>query len=336
MNADPFVFSVQGFRSMPERLDDARQMRKVAADKLVPYGVSFLDEILRGIVPNDLIVIGAYPGAGKSSLANQIAEHSALNGRNVYLFALEAENAEQENRLQHRIAYQVAKDKGYPWRHALNYPDWYLGNVLDDRGERVDLSGLETQVERFIREKLSTLHTYYREQDFTIERLEQMVLTVQDVADVIILDHLHYVDSDDDNQTRAVTRIVKKLRQLAIGTGLPIIVISHLRKKSERKQLVPDLQEFHGSSDISKESTRCIMLGRAQDVEASEPGIAYTYISVPKDRLGGATGLVALLTYDLASGRYASRYQLGRVNFAGDKWERIEPHRLPRWARSAL
>ncbi|HND85068.1 MAG TPA: DnaB-like helicase C-terminal domain-containing protein, partial [Pseudobdellovibrionaceae bacterium] len=41
---------------------------------LIPFGISFLDGALDGILPNDLILIGAATGAGKTTLATQLAK----------------------------------------------------------------------------------------------------------------------------------------------------------------------------------------------------------------------------------------------------------------------
>ena len=49
----------------------------------VPTGFEVLDKALGGGLPNELITLGATPSAGKTTLANQIADNIAKSGRNV-------------------------------------------------------------------------------------------------------------------------------------------------------------------------------------------------------------------------------------------------------------
>ena len=54
-----------------------------------------------------------------------------------------------------------------------------------------------------------------------------------------------------------------------------------------------------------------------------------------KDRIAGATGLVARIGYDMRSARYQRTYQLGRLSWKGDKFEPLEPSDWPWWAEHA-
>jgi replicative DNA helicase len=60
-------------------------------DKNCYFGVTYLDAALKGICPNDLILIGATSGAGKTELCAQIARINAKLGKRVNYIALEAE-----------------------------------------------------------------------------------------------------------------------------------------------------------------------------------------------------------------------------------------------------
>ena len=47
--------------------------------KVIPYGITYLDKMLIGIQPDELVLIGAPSGGGKSECVNQIATNAAFN-----------------------------------------------------------------------------------------------------------------------------------------------------------------------------------------------------------------------------------------------------------------
>ncbi len=66
----------------------------------VPTGFTDLDELLSGLQPNALIVVGARPSAGKTALGLGMATHAALEaGRPVLIFSLEMSRLELTQRM---------------------------------------------------------------------------------------------------------------------------------------------------------------------------------------------------------------------------------------------
>jgi hypothetical protein len=191
-------------------------------------------------------------------------------------------------------------------------------------------------VEAEIAEDYGTLFTYYRGTRFDTADLERTLRAIRGQTDLIVLDHLHYVDAGEDvTENAALKDLVKTIRDASLSIGVPVIVVAHLRKKDRaRRQIVPDVDDVHGSSDIAKVATKVIMLAPAQDQADSRPWIAPTFVHLPKDRMVSASGLVAVVGYDLRTASYETGYQLGRI--VGDKWQALEPGKRPAWATGAL
>ena len=323
--------SVEQFESSGERIQGEATKRAELVAREMHYGVTFLDDYLRGILPHDLIVIGAYTGAGKTQLVQLIAQANACHGKRVYLLALEAESDEIERRTKFSVLAHLAYRDRAPRRERLNYPDWYRGKCDDIVGP------FEAVAEAWIRENLATLHTLYRESDFNVEHIEQQLRSIRDRADLIILDHLHYVDTDDANENRAVKAIIKRIRDVSLAIGVPVIVVAHLRKKDRvRRTLLPDIDDFHGSSDITKIATTAILISRAHDRESEHAWLANTYVQIPKSRMAGRCPYVGILGYDLRRNTYESQYSLGRASFAGDAVELLEGTDSPTWAERGV
>lgn len=327
---DPLAFDFGlGFQSASDRLAGEKAERIEDGKNELPFHHGFLDDILRGILRTDLIVLGAETGAGKTEFARAIAARNAKRGKHVYYFALEAENREIERRTKFGIIVSLLNRDNRPRKHEVNYPDWRRGRCEEIIGPEID-----AQADRLLALEYKTLHTYYRGSKFDHEDIRKLFLAIQSDADLIILDHLHYVDIEDENENRGFKKTVKMIRDVALGIGRPVILVVHLRKRDVRsKMIVPEIEMVHGSSDIAKICTGAVMLAPARSMPHRDLSISNTLFYVPKDRLGGQTGMVALCEFDRRARMYDRQYTLGRMSPAGDSFEPLDV--LPNWAKNA-
>jgi hypothetical protein len=331
---DPLAFDFGiDFRSAADRVGDERESRIVNADRAMPYHHAFLDDYLRCIMPHDLILIGAATGAGKTELARSIAASTAATGKHVHYFALEAEPYEIERRTKFAVLAGLVLRRGIKIpAPGMNYADWYCGQL-----ERF-LVGLDDEADAIVTQKYKTLHTYYRGSRFDHDDIRRLFLAINTQTDLIILDHLHYVDVDDDNENRGFKRTMKMIRDVSLGIGKPVILVVHLRKRdqSRRRELVPVIEDVHGSSDVGKICTRAAILAPAskaalEDIPA-RAGCAPTFFSIPKDRVSGACPYIAVVDFDYRARTYADTYTLGRPARGGEKFEPLGFGDAPGWA----
>jgi replicative DNA helicase len=331
---------------MSVRLAGERAERLEEAKRIIPFEVSFLDDLLGGIHPKDLIVLTAKPGAGKTQLASTMAENAARAGRHTVMFALEAEPREIERRMKYRAIARVwnepsfaARRRAYlvsnrqPPERPLTYGAW--------RDHKFDelLGDIEPSIERALVADLGDrVETVYRNTEFSLEHTERVMQAKHEKADLFILDHLHYVDTpDEQRENEAVEEIMGRLRDLVLRYGKPVIVISHLRKEDAfRETLLPRMRDLHGSSAVPKIATAVVALAPApHTAERDSWHLAPTYMQVLKDRRDGIVPLVAQVVFDKSLGAYRDLYELGIVKRGktGEEWERIE--HLPYWAHGA-
>jgi hypothetical protein len=293
-HADPLGFDFGiGFQSSAERIVNEKEQRLTYARRQLPFNHAFLDDCLRSIMPHDLVVIGARTGVGKTELARSIATGNARSGKRVHYFALEAEPNEIERRTKYAVLSGLLYAGGVRLDTPFNYPDWYRGRFESAIG------ALDGEADRIIKQRYATLSTYYRGPRFDADDIKRLILAEQDHADLIVLDHLHYVDVDDDNENRGVREIVVTIRNTALLVGLPVIMVVHLRKKTTgSKALVPNMDDIHGSSDIGKNCTHAIMLEPAFSQPSHRKGHSNTFMAVTKDRGDGAKHLIALCPFN--------------------------------------
>ena len=322
---------IGGFKTFGERLEGERDERLAMQGRTLSFGVAFLDKALGGIFPHDLVLLGAKTGAGKTALASLIAITNALQGKRVHYFALEAEAREIERRMKFsQLCKLVARNSAsFENRKRLNFLEWY-------RGKSEDITEpYEKHVNDTLGKAFSTLKTFYREADFYADHFDQMATEIQGETDLVVLDHLHYVDSEDSNEGRGVKQIVKRVRDVALRIGKPVVMVAHVRKSDRRNpRIVPDLEDFMGTSDIPKIATKAVMIAPAFDQPSDDPCLWPTYLHPAKCRFDGTrTRFVGLTTFDVRTGTYSEEFELGRVSGAGDKFEIVENSKTPEWAK---
>lgn len=304
--------------------------RKKMLDGIGRFGIDFLDDSLRGIFKDDLILIGAPSGVGKTQLCCNIAYANILENKKVHYIALEASKFEIERRFLYQlVAERFFSDPNRP-NIKINFTDWYLGKFLND------LEKYESEAHELFEIGFKNLFLYYKGEKFGIEELIDSVCYCSESTDLIIIDHVHYFDLDDDNENRAIKEIAKTVRTLALEKQKPIILVAHLRKRDRfNKELVPGLEEFHGSSDLYKIATKVITFSPGPSVEDSN-SVFQTFFRVAKNRFDGSlTRFLGREFFDIKKGKYESnKYDLGLSSQnREDEFKIVDGNDYPDWGR---
>jgi len=332
--ADRAAAAAPGFQSFNARIATEREERIDQAKHLLTFGVRFLDVMLGGIARHDLVLLGAKTGRGKTELATIIATQNAARGKHVHYVALEAEDKEIERRTKFKLLAKLISDRAASpsARERMNYLDWRYGRLEDVTAT------WEALAQELLAERFATLYTYYRHGKFGAADLEQLILEVESETDLVVLDHLHYVDSDDPNENRGYKLVVKKIRDVALRIGKPVLIVAHVRKSDRRQEvLIPNEEDFHGTSDVPKIATKAVMLAPAFDRPSNVPYVWNTYMRITKCRPDGErTRFVGVVPYNARLGNYEDRFVLGRLKNNDQEFEEVPDDELPRYARSAV
>lgn len=294
-------------------------------------GIPFLDEVLIGVLPTDLVLIGAASGKGKTALCIEIAKSNAIRGRKVLLFALEAE----ENEVEMRLLYQI--ESGLYFKNGLNrsghrmdYRPWRLG-MLD-----VVLAPIKDEARSIFNERYHSLTTVYRDEKFTIFDLEATLERAKGTQDIVVIDHFSYISSGliggnkgpkNDQETEMIT----KIRNMNLHYKIPFVMAVHIRK--DRKSTIPEQEDIMGSSDIYKNATIITMITPRPNGYRAKEQIQDTLVTIPKTRTGGMGNLCGILYYSLPHQNYSPKFELGRVNFMGNDCEELKPEEWPEWLK---
>lgn len=312
------------FASVSENVKLERAPRAELRGRLLSFGNTFLDDSLLGIRPDDLVLVGAPSGVGKTQFCVNVALANAESGKRVHFFALEAGQYEIERRLK----FQVIAEEFYgnPKRPHLGRPlrfdEWEAGEF---EGQ---LDAYEEMATSYCANTFQNLNTFYKGEHFDAAKLIEHVTFIQDETDLIIVDHVHYFDWDDQNDNRAMKEIAKTARDLCLRSEKPMILVAHLRKRDRANQeLCAGLDEFHGSSDLTKIATKVITLAPGT---AADDGGFYTYLRTPKNRHSSSSArYLARMIFNERKGGYEKEYKIGWANSV--KFGEVEPTKLPSW-----
>lgn len=322
--------------------DQTISRQAIDHSKICTFGIKALDDALIGILRNDLVVIGADSGIGKSDICLNLALHNAKNGKNVALFFIEGGSEEAIS----RIKWKAIKDKYYDQGHntvELDYRKWKMGLL-----ENTLLLKIESEVYNELNEAIgSRLHIYEIDSTFKIDdltnsigyfaskrinnehRIEEHFYDV----DLIIVDHLQYFTlTNPKNELGEMTQILMKVKEITDFHKIPVILVSHLRKKDKDRGL-PGQDDFYGTGNICKISSIAITISNHPQKDDHSNELYPTFFRIVKSRTGIRSSYAILCDYMYKLGHYDTSYQL--YNLIADKptAEPIEADKLPKWAK---
>lgn len=283
--------------------------------KVGTFGISYLDDKLKGILKGDLILIGACSGAGKSSIAEIIATNNAQNGVKTTLISLE--NFAGDNFITK--AYFKYKELTQNWK--LHIRDFASGDF------QLDMFALR-ESEEYAKKQYENIQLINRQKDYTIENLKNDIINAveNENSQLVILDHVDYLDKyDNETEVTHITNLMKSIRNAQYAFKVPVIAISHLRKSNGKMDvIIPSIDDFIGSSNKVKESTIVVMF--APDYESNmsnQNHLKSTWSCIRKLRMGGIDNKAAKIMYNQKTGNYEKTYTLYKTNFSGSKVEEI-------------
>jgi replicative DNA helicase len=304
---------------------------------LLRTGISYIDDSIIGLKKTDLLVIGSATNRGKTDIAKIIANNVADKDMNCLLFALESPSDEIEERLKwgemQNIIHSDPKYKNLNLCYGLWSTSQYCEDtlVIDLEKEAINKIGDKTK---------DNLHIRYRvpSENYDVnvfcEEIEKAIR--EKTYSVIVIDHLHYFSKIFDNENRDIENIIKKLKDVSQLYQIPVVIFSHFRKKGVITTKIPDISEFHGSSEITKCATALIMIAPASDDFIKPAPYLYpTYFRTSKEKMKtGADAYAACILYNLKTGKYETQYDLFNYNSSIGEIYEITDKDYPAFAKN--
>jgi replicative DNA helicase len=262
-----------------DRIDDLHKNKGKLRG--IPTGFTDLDNILSGLQNSNLIILGARPSVGKSSLAMDIARHAAIHEKvPVGVFSLEMSKGEVIDRI---ICAEA------------NIDLWKLRTgKLSSMGENDDFSrighamGVLSEAPMFIDDS-ATLN---------VMAMRTMARRLQSEhgLGMIIVDYLQLIQGrgNPDNRVLEVSEISRSLKGLARELNVPILALSQLSRGIEsRTDQRPKLSDLRESGSIEQDADVVLFIYREDKTKADSENKNIAEILVAKHR-NGPVGSVKL------------------------------------------
>lgn len=247
----------------------------------VTSGLIDLDRATGGLQRRDLILLGARPSMGKTTLGTSIARYAAENGIGVGVFSLEMDNA--------KLAARMVSDIAHVERTRVPYQDLIAGHLSDEQEEAAAAALAKYHSLPILLDDASGL---------TIAEIRAKTETMlEDAQDrgcplgLLVIDHLGKVKPSarySGNRNNEVGEITDGLKSLAREFDLAVVLLSQLSREVEKREdKRPTLADLRDSGNIEQDADAVLFLHRqAYYLERAEP-------SDPDERIEWAAKLAA-------------------------------------------
>lgn len=229
-------------------------------------GLYDLDDMTCGLHNQELTIIGARPGVGKTTLALQIAENISRKDKNILFLSLEM----SDTQIIQKMIARIGNVQSYRMRR---------GTLEDSDWERIANTA----------EELSKLKFNTNSNIRNIQELEVLArkLKNKDKLDLLIIDYIQLLRNKEKFSSREqeVADISRRLKLLSLELDIPIIALCQLNRNASNSE--PGLADLRESGSLEQDADNIIFLYK-EDSESDE-----ITLKLAKQR-AGQTGKIKL------------------------------------------
>jgi replicative DNA helicase len=234
-----------------------------------------LDKLTAGLHPEELTILAARPGVGKTAYALQMMLQMAKKG----IHSLFVSREMSQMQIAKRILANIATIDGQKLRlcKTLTDSDWAkIGySVANEIGQLpIELNDKLSSVQE--------IRAYCRE------------LKTSGKLDLLIVDYLQLCKSlkKVDNRTQEVADISRQLKEISLEFGIPVVALSQLTREGSKAGREPELHDLRESGSLEQDADNVIFLHVPDGTDETQDCFDIKVI-VGKQR-NGATGYIYL------------------------------------------
>jgi replicative DNA helicase len=261
--------STTGPRPLSEILQSVAQRMGKPQPGGVKTGIPKVDAVTGGLKPGEMIVLGARPSMGKTSLALNIVTRAAQAGKTVVVFSLEM-SGEQ---VCQRILSDLSKvNLARIVTHRLSGNDY---TALTNAANIAHRFGV------FVGENADNAEPVCRQIKHTHG------------LDLVVIDYLQLMSTKAESRQQEISKLSRRCKMLARSLGVPVLVLSQLNRAVEQRACKrPQLADLRESGSLEQDADIVKLLWRPAYYD-SEADPTLAELIVAKHR-NGPTGMVEL------------------------------------------
>ncbi len=252
-----------------------RDIREIYNQEFVDYGYDLgfpeIDQVLTGIYPGDLIVVGARSRVGKTAFMLNIATNMLAQRIPVIIFSLEM-TAKQ---LMYRL---------YTAKAEVNN-DYLRNKYVKMPGEIFESLKAAS---KFFNDKPLHIDDSPSTGIVNIQTKARRFFAKAETAGVIFIDYVQQIREagNSENEQVRISKITSALKVMAKELKCPVVALAQLNREIEKRQeKIPQLADLRSSGSLEMDSDIVILLHRDVNNESLEER-AKTIINIAKHRKG--------------------------------------------------
>ncbi len=233
----------------------------------IPTSFESYDMLTGGFAESDEIIIAARPSAGKTSLALRFMLNLAANDYPCAFFSYEMSKSQLMQRL-------------FAMQSKVNLAKVRTGRVSEEEYERVAKAANSIG-------KLPMYFVYDSTASVTEIVNEARRLIRKYNVKVIFVDYLQLIPHRMELATLELGNITRRLKNLAVSSGVVSVVLSQLNRQVENRQdKRPMLSDLRQSGSIEEHSDVVLMLYREEMYFPTEQNKGQAEVLIRKNRNG--------------------------------------------------
>lgn len=225
-------------------------------------GITDLDKMICGLHKQELTIISARPGVGKTTLALQIAEHIAERGTETAIISLEMSDTQVIQKLISR-------------RARINSYKMRMGTLETKELEQIGIVSAE----------IAELPIHLITKARTIQHIENIARKLKNKNNLglMVIDYIQLIKNKGkfNSREQEVADITRTLKLLSLELNIPIIGLCQLNRNAARQE--PTLADLRESGAIEQDADNILFL--YQEAESTETIVDIT-LKLAKQRAG--------------------------------------------------
>ncbi len=229
----------------------------------VSTGFRMLDDKTAGWQSTDFVIIAGRPSMGKTSFALNAIVHAGMAKKTVAFFSLEMSISQ----IVDRISSLMSQVDGYRIRtpYLLSHNDIHK---LGEAFARIASDDFKV----FVDDRAGLCPV-----DMKMALME--LLLTEKKIDMVVIDYLQLMspnpDEKTDSEQQNITSISKSIKGLAKEFNVPIIALSQLSRRPEKREnKKPELADLRGSGSLEQDADLVTFLFRKsyyEEIRGDEP-----------------------------------------------------------------
>lgn len=243
-----------------KRFVDWVQARHEARGKIwgIPTGFPRLDEMMDGLQPGEVCIVGARPSVGKTAFALNVAAAACLDHQ-VPTLVVTAEMS--EDALHRRLVGSLSGVSLHEIRRGnLNQREFEAITVANSRIARSNLRFLDVSAGGSVSTVTAGIRREVRKSGIKL----------------VVVDYLQKIKPSEKNEKRTyeVADVSERLKACAKSTGVALLCLAQVSRESEKdKGRLPRLSDLSDSSQIEKDADTVLLLHRDRSVREGEASL---------------------------------------------------------------